>query len=151
MSQADAETIAGWHYPEPFSFYDFDADPNDVAELLDATSRGEDYVAVEDDTGGLVGFFQFKRPHGPTLEIGLGLHPERTGQGLGSPFLEAGLEYARRRFAPERFTLSVATFNSRARAVYEKAGFTTTRTFTHSTNGGDWEFVEMQRQAAAKG
>jgi hypothetical protein len=35
MSQADAEAIAGWHYPEPFSFYDWAADPNDLAELLD--------------------------------------------------------------------------------------------------------------------
>jgi [ribosomal protein S18]-alanine N-acetyltransferase len=35
MSQADAEAIARWHYPEPFSFYDWAADPNDLAELLD--------------------------------------------------------------------------------------------------------------------
>src|SRR6058998_2149526 len=42
MSQADAEAIAGWHYPEPFSFYDWAADPNDLAELLNPTARGDD-------------------------------------------------------------------------------------------------------------
>jgi hypothetical protein len=31
--------------------------------------------------------------------------------------------------------------------VYERAGFTAVRVFMHSTNGGDWEFVEMRRPA----
>jgi hypothetical protein len=57
MSQADAEAIAGWHYPEPFSFYDWAADPNDLAELLDPTARGDGYFAVEDEGGSLIGFF----------------------------------------------------------------------------------------------
>jgi [ribosomal protein S18]-alanine N-acetyltransferase len=56
-------------------------------------------------------------------------------------------EYARRRFAPKRFTLSVASFNQRAITVYERAGFAPVRVFAHSTNGGEWEFVEMQRPA----
>jgi [ribosomal protein S18]-alanine N-acetyltransferase len=147
MSQADAEAIACWHYPDPFSFYDWTSDPNDLAGLLDPTARGDDYVAVEDEAGSLIGFFHFKRPHGPRLEIGLGLHPEWTGQGLGRRFLEAGLEYARRRFAPKQFTLSVASFNRRAITVYERAGFAPVRVFTHWTNGGEWEFIEMRRSA----
>jgi [ribosomal protein S18]-alanine N-acetyltransferase len=147
MSQADAEAIARWHYPEPFSFYDWTSDPDDLAELLDPTARGDGYVAVEDEAGSLIGFFQFKRPRGPRLEIGLGLHPEWTGQGLGKRFLEAGLEYARRRFAPKQFTLSVASFNRRAITVYERAGFAPVRVFTHRTDGGEWEFIEMRRSA----
>ena len=112
-----------------------------------STRQGDDYVAVEDETGSLIGFFHYKRPHGERLEIGLGLHPELTGQGLGNGFLEAGLEYARRRFTPKQFTLSVASFNRRAITVYERAGFAPFRIFTHWTNGGEWEFVEMQRSA----
>ena len=57
MSQADAEVIARWHYPAPFSFYDWTSDPDDLAELLDPTARGDDYVAVEDEAGSLIGFF----------------------------------------------------------------------------------------------
>jgi len=121
MSQADAEAIARWHYPEPFSFYDVAADPDGLAELLDSTLRGGEYFAVDDGSGTLVGFFQCKRPHGETLEIGLGLHPDWTGRGLGVAFLNAGLEHARRRFAPKRFTLSVASFNRRAITVYSEA------------------------------
>jgi [ribosomal protein S18]-alanine N-acetyltransferase len=148
ISQEDAETIALWHYPEPFSFYDWAADQDDLAELLDSEARGEAYAAVEDEAGALVGYFSFKpRPAG-ILEIGLGLHPEKTGRGHGGAFLGAGLEYARRRFAPEQFSLSVATFNGRAITVYERAGFAPVRVYMHSTNGGEWEFVEMRRSAS---
>jgi ribosomal-protein-alanine N-acetyltransferase len=147
MSQADAEAIASWRYPEPFSFYDWTADADDLAELLDAALRGDAYFAADDDSGGLVGYFSFKKKGGGTLEVGLGLHPDRTGQGLGASFLAQGLAYARRRFAPERFTLAVASFNMRAIKVYERAGFTRVRAYMHSTNGGEWEFLEMGRSA----
>ena len=59
--------------------------------------------------------------------------------------LAAGLEFARTRFEPARFVLSVATFNERAIKVYERAGFSRERTYMHSTNGGEWEFLEMSR------
>jgi len=147
VTQANAEAIALWHYPEPFSFYDWAEDPDDLAELLDPASRGDAYFAVEDRAGELIGFFSFKRRDARTLEIGLGLRPDRTGQGLGGAFLHAGLDFARSRFEPADFVLSVATFNRRAITVYERAGFTPVRIFMHSTNGGDWEFVEMRRPA----
>ena len=106
--------------------------------------RGDVYFSVRDEKGELAGFFGFKRPASDTVEIGLGLHPELTGRGLGASFLAAGLDYARSRFAPARFVLSVATFNRRAITVYERAGFAAIRVYMHSTNGGEWEFVEME-------
>src|SRR5205823_5982292 len=98
----------------------------------------------------LIGFFSFKQADRRTLDIGLGLDPEHTGHGFGAGFLEAGLEYARSHFEPERFVLSVATFNRRAITVYERAGFVRVRAYDHSTNGGIWEFVEMRRPARAR-
>jgi [ribosomal protein S18]-alanine N-acetyltransferase len=145
LTQADAEAISRWHYPEPFSFYDWAEDPWDLAELLDPAARGDAYFAVEDTAGDLVGYFSFKVRDERTLRIGLGLRPDRTGQGLGGAFLRAGLDFARSRFEPAQFVLAVATFNRRAITVYERAGFTSVRVFMHSTNGGDWEFVEMRR------
>jgi [ribosomal protein S18]-alanine N-acetyltransferase len=145
MNQEDAEMIALWHYPEPFSFYDWAADGDDLAELLDPEARKNFYASVEDEACVLVGYFTFKPKAPGILEIGLGLHPEKTGRGHGGAFLTAGLEYARRRFAPEEFTLAVATFNRRAITVYERVGFAPVRVYMHSTNGGEWEFVEMRR------
>ena len=145
LTQADAEAIAEWRYPEPYSFYDWTADPGDLRELLEPARRGEAYWAVRDDADELVGHFSFKP--GSAVEIGLGLRPDLTGRGLGASFLAAGLEFARARFAPERFTLAVATFNERAITVYERAGFVRGRVYMHWTNGAEWEFIEMTRSA----
>jgi len=146
MTEADAQVIAAWKYPAEYSFYDFMSDPDDLAELLDPIARADEYFAVDSEET-LIGFFQYKRPHGSSLGIGLGLHPDWTGRGFGRRFLEAGLDYGRRSFAPEQYTLSVATFNRRAITVYERAGFAIVRTFNHRTNGREWEFVEMRRPA----
>ncbi len=51
------------------------------------------------------------------------------------------------RYAPRRFTLDVATFNERARQVYERAGFKPLETFTRRMNGGLHEFLAMYRSA----
>ena len=147
LTQADAEAIAEWRYPEPYSFYNWTADTDDLRELLDPSLRGEAYWAAKDEAGELVGHFSFKPKDGGVLEIGLGLRPDLTGRGLGASFLDAGLEFARGRFAPGRFVLSVATFNERAIKVYERAGFVRGRVYMHSTAGDEWEFIEMSRSA----
>ena len=147
MTQADAEAIALWHYPEPYSFYDWVEDRDDLDELVDPARRGEAYVSVDDPDGTLIGYFSFKRTARRTITVGLGLRPDHTGMGLGEAFLAAGLDHARTRFDPESFALSVATFNRRAITVYERAGFVRERVYDHATNGGVWEFVEMRRPA----
>jgi ribosomal-protein-alanine N-acetyltransferase len=147
MTQDDAEAVAGWRYPAPHAFYDWTADPGDLAELLDAASRERGgYLAVDDEAGDLVGFGSC-REDGGVVTLGLGLRPDHTGRGLGAAFLAALLDCARERFAPQAFALSVAAFNQRAITVYERAGFERVRVFTHATNGGEWEFVEMRRPA----
>jgi ribosomal-protein-alanine N-acetyltransferase len=147
LSQEEAEAISEWRYPEPYSFYNWTADVDDLRELLDPSLRGEAYWAVKDEAGELVGHFSFKPKDEQTVEIGLGLRPDLTGRGLGGSFLAAGLEFAGTRFALARFVLSVATFNTRAIKVYERAGFTRERIYMHSTNGAEWEFLEMSRPA----
>jgi ribosomal-protein-alanine N-acetyltransferase len=140
MTADDAEAIAAWHYPGPYAFYDSDQDPADLAELLDPGEWGRRYFAA-DAEGELAGFFVFK-PHGDGTEIGLGLRPDLTGQGLGARFLEAGLRFA----GAERYTLAVAAFNRRAIKVYERAGFAVTRRYVHRTNGADHDFLQMERR-----
>jgi [ribosomal protein S18]-alanine N-acetyltransferase len=146
MTQAEAVAITNWRYPDPYSFYDWTADPDDAALLLDPKRRKGRFFSARDDKGELVGFFEFQEK-GKDLVIGLGLHPDLTGRGLGREFLELGMAFAQKRFSPERFRLSVATFNKRAIKVYERAGFNTTRAFDHETNGGVYRFIEMTRPA----
>lgn len=99
--------------------YDLDADPADRQAFLDPTNWADAY-AVEADDGTLVGFFEFDPADG-TVEVGLGVHPEYTGRGLGRAFVEAGLEFARDRYDAERFELAVAAFNDRAISVVRAA------------------------------
>jgi ribosomal-protein-alanine N-acetyltransferase len=146
MSQEVAEAIAEWRYEPPYDFYDWQADEDDLAELLDPMRRAESYFSAHKSSADLIGFFSF-RPDGDVVDVGLGLRPDRTGWGLGQSFLEAGLAFASERFAPRRFTLKVAAFNARAIKVYERTGFARTRSFMHHTNGGLFSFVEMERPA----
>ncbi len=146
MDDADARGISGWRYEPPYDFYDATADPADLAELLDPERRENAYFSVLDDASRLVGFFQFEKTDG-TIDVGLGLRPDLTGKGLGAGFVLSGLAFARERFSPGRFTLSVATFNDRAITVYERAGFRRGEVFVHETNGGEHEFLRMEREA----
>lgn len=145
MDDDDAREVAAWRYDPPYAFYNWDADAGDLALLLSKEHREGRYFAAFLATE-LVGFFGF-RPEGHDVVVGLGLRPDLTGRGLGVSFLEAGLEFARKRFAPSRFRLSVATFNERAICVYTRAGFVPQRAFDHETNGGVYPFLEMTRSA----
>jgi ribosomal-protein-alanine N-acetyltransferase len=140
MTAEDAEAIAAWHYPGPYAFYDWEQDPDDLAELLDPGEWGRRYFAA-DAAGELAGFFVLK-PHDDGTEIGLGLRPDLTGQGLGARFLEAGLRFG----GAERYTLAVAAFNQRAITVYERAGFAVIARYVHRTNGADHDFLRMERE-----
>ncbi len=146
MEDAEAVEVSGWHYEPPYDFYDATSDLDDLEELLDPKRREDAYFSVFDRGGVLVGFFQFEK-EGKTVDVGLGMKPDLTGKGLGVGYLLAGLEFARRRFSPERFTLSVATFNERAILVYERAGFGRDTLYKHNTNGGEYLFLSMAKKA----
>jgi [ribosomal protein S18]-alanine N-acetyltransferase len=81
------------------------------------------------------------------VDIGLGMKPDLTGKGLGLNFLEMGLQFARQHFAVRSFRLAVATFNQRAIKLYVRAGFQPTRVYKNYTNGGEFDFLEMTREA----
>ena len=162
MTEAEARAIAAWRYEGSYAFYNMPEgvadDPGYLRELLDPENP---YYAAYDSRGELVGFLAFGDPArvGTTaereaayggeeaLDVGLGLRPDLTGQGLGLAFVEAGLAFARKRFAPVRFRLSVAAFNHRAIRVYERAGFRRVLTTTLDSSGGPREFVIMVRDA----
>jgi ribosomal-protein-alanine N-acetyltransferase len=143
MTQAEAVTIAGWRYDTPYSFYDWTADLDDLAELLGKDTREGKYFSAFANAE-LVGWFGFSET-GDVVDFGLGLRPDLTGRGFGLAYVETGLAFARERFRQRRFRLSVAVFNERAICVYERAGYEAVRTFDHETNGGIHPFVEMTR------
>lgn len=143
-TEEDAYQIASWHYPPPYDFYDMDQDPEDLAEFLDSRTWQKPNYSVFNEAGELVGFFNF-RLDGQRVEIGLGLRPHLTGKGLGQAFINAGLAIGQEHFSVGMWSLSVATFNTRAIRLYEHGGFTALNTFLQHTNGGEDEFLRMVR------
>jgi [ribosomal protein S18]-alanine N-acetyltransferase len=158
LDEDDVEEILHWRYAGELSVYGFDTpDPAARAEekrdLLDSANQ---YHAARSVTGELVGFCCFgpdaRVPGGdyaePALDVGLGLRPDLVGQGLGLPFLNAILNFARGSAKPPRFRLTVAAFNRRAVRVYERAGFETVARFEQRRPDGQGtgaEFLVMVR------
>jgi [ribosomal protein S18]-alanine N-acetyltransferase len=116
IREASPEThrlLATWQYPPPYDFYDGTVEP---------VLNPERFFEALDEREELIGFYYFE-PKPPDLDYGLGLRPDLTGRGLGADFFAAGLAFARERFEPQQVFLHVASFNKRARRVYERAGF----------------------------
>ncbi|MYL36636.1 SACOL1771 family peroxiredoxin [Halobacillus litoralis] len=144
MTQQEAEEIAAWHYPPPYDFYDMTADEEDYEAFIDPHRRSaHTYSAYK--AGMLIGFFTIHPTSEETVDVGLGLRPDLTGQGRGASFVAAGLDFAERRCGARVFTLSVAAFNERAVEVYRRAGFKETHRFDQKTNGGTYPFIAMKK------
>ncbi|QDP42147.1 GNAT family N-acetyltransferase [Radiobacillus deserti] len=144
ITQKQAEDIANWHYDENYSFYDMEADPEDLEEFLDPLQRGESVFAVtiENELMGFLTIQQFTEKN--IIDIGLGMRPDFTGKGMGKEFLKKCVEFILKNYGPERITLSVATFNQRAIKVYKRFGFRDQEIFIQHTNGGEYEFLRME-------
>ena len=145
MTAVDAHAIATWRYPGEYSFYDADADSDDLAELLDPAEWGQRYFAADELTGHTLAGSLVVKLTGPVAEIGLGLRPDLIGRGLGESFLRACLHFASAALGAQSYSLAVAAFNRRAITVYERAGFQEVGRFEHLTNGGLHAFIRMAR------
>ncbi|MFT3861141.1 GNAT family N-acetyltransferase [Micropruina sp.] len=147
MTTGVAREIAdNWKYPPPYDFYDMTADPEDYAEFVMPESWHKVCLQVRVD-GQLFGFLSGRfLADGRGLEIGLGMHPNLTGKGLGRAFMEANLAWLREDSPGTPIRLNVAAFNARAIRTYEGVGFCRVRTFTQATNGGTFDFIEMEHE-----
>ncbi|MGG3913298.1 GNAT family N-acetyltransferase [Rossellomorea vietnamensis] len=144
MTQEQAENIAfQWHYDGDYSFYDMEADEEDLDEFLSPEERGNTTFAITKDME-LVAFFSVSKIADGIFDIGLGMRPDLTGKGNGIEFLRAGMNYVQSEFNSEKITLSVATFNQRAIKLYRKGGFKDVETFKQNTNGSTFEFLKME-------
>ena len=142
MDETAARAIATWRYEPPYEVYSLDTgDPDELVDcFLDPANA---YYYVVDGGGFLAAYCCFgpdaRVPGGdydnPALDVGLGVHPDRTGQGLGHAFVRAVLRFARQEFAPAEFRVTVAEFNERALRVWNAAGFQPVQKFERAPNG----------------
>lgn len=121
----------GWRYPAPYDFYDppeaTDIDYY-VRQFLDPDLM---FHAVLDDHDRFVGFCSYGRDGQvkggdytlDALDIGVGMRPDLTGQGIGAAFFEAILHFADEHVKAGRKRVTVAKFNERALRLYRRFGF----------------------------
>ncbi|RDY69137.1 GNAT family N-acetyltransferase [Halobacillus sp. SY10] len=143
-TQQEAEEMAGWKYPAPYDFYDMTADEDDLELFINPEKRSPHTYSAHKD-GELIGFLTVDLKNHPAVDLGLGMHPDEAGRGQGESFVQSCLCFATERYQARAFTLSVATFNKRAIAVYERVGFKKKHTFMQATNGGQYEFLSMEK------
>jgi ribosomal-protein-alanine N-acetyltransferase len=146
----EALALARWRYTGIYSSYNFSLAASlwiAITQLLFQLLGTSLYYVVRDSGGDLVGMFSFYPRPGNIVEVGLGMRPDKTGQGAGLAFVRAGLDFAREEFKPASFQLDVAVFNQRARLVYERAGFAQTGTLTRRIKGHHEEYIKMSRPA----
>ena len=148
LSQNNAEAIADeWKYQGVYEFYNMTSDSEDYEELMTPSLRKDNYFQVMKGNT-LFGFFVIEKAldSDDIVDIGLGIKPELTGNGLGQAFLLEILDYIRKNISVKTVRLGVASFNERAKKVYEKAGFVQTKIYDQPTNGSVYEFVEMKKE-----
>ena len=150
--RADAELFCTWRYGGLYTMYD--QRPELRANYLEPSFR---YHSVSDARGALVGFCCFgadARVLGITyddsaLDIGLGMAPALTGQGLGAVFVAAIIHFAEANYHPAALRLTVAAFNRRAISVYERNGFRPAERHQLRRYGVMLDFVVMKRETPA--
>ena len=136
LTQKNAKIIVGWQYDPPYDLYDME--PKHLVGLLNPDYR---YHQVLDRSGELAGYCCFgedaRVPGGiydegepKVLDIGVGLKPQLTGQGLGKEFVSAILFYAGNTFQPPIYRVTVADFNQRSLKTFLSLGFEITEQFT---------------------
>ena len=127
LRMREALALARWRYAGIYAGYNFGATGQsldrlhsvDCSELL-GTSL---YYSVLDSEGDLVGMFSFYPRHENIVEVGLGMRPDKTGQGSGS-----GIRAGRARLCPRR---------SSSRPPSSSTWLTSTNALAWSTSGPD--------------
>jgi RimJ/RimL family protein N-acetyltransferase len=141
LTAEQGEVMAQWRYPGPWAVYD-------VTGPLDPA---EGFWAVLDERGDVAGYACFgfearvpglnERPG--VLDVGVGMRPDLTGQGLGRAFAEAVLTHGHAISGVGRLRAVVQEWNTRGRRLLTGLGFA--ETGTHDV--GEVTYVVYERDA----
>jgi RimJ/RimL family protein N-acetyltransferase len=128
--------ILTWRYESPYDLYnmgDGTDDPIGLTQAIDYFSQPEYcFQAMVCQPGNELAAFCSFGPDGrvgggdytlPAVDIGMGVHPDNTGRGLGSMFAGAAIAFAWQNFDEPRLRVTIAEFNLRAQKVWRRHGF----------------------------
>jgi RimJ/RimL family protein N-acetyltransferase len=151
LTNDQALKIVTWQYDPPYEIYSLA--PEDLNGLLNPDYR---YHQVLDEQDSLVGYCcfgldaqvpggEYSRGEPEVLDVGVGLAPKLTGQGLGVGFVTAILDYAWKTYLPAIFRVTIADFNGRSLQTFLNLGFEVTGHFIREM--GKMPFTQLERKA----
>ena len=157
----DVRHILTWRYEPPYHIYDMGRDPADPVQLAEAVDyflqpQYHFQAVLRLPTAELAAFCSFG-PDGQVaggdysataVDIGLGVHPQNTGRGLGRMFAGAAIDFAQKTFTPPRLRVTIAEFNRRAQRVWERHNFVPVQRFR--SNYGQRPFIIYVRDSSQK-
>ena len=145
LDEISAETILHWKYEPPYDIYNLSSpEPEDKLRYL--LNPQNAFYGIYGQRDHLEAFCSFG-PDGqvtgadystPALDIGLGVRPDLTGQGHGSEYVNAAINFAYSTYTPQHLRVTIAAFNGRALRVWERAGFQVVQKFR-----GGWENMDF--------
>ncbi|MEZ4645379.1 MAG: GNAT family N-acetyltransferase [Chloroflexota bacterium] len=142
ITAVDVRQFIYWQYEAPYDVYNIaTGELNETAVAQEITYFLDPAInchAIIDQQGMLQAFCTFGKdaqvPGGDysqdALDIGLGVRPDRTGQGQGYRFVAAVIEFAQKTFQPTMLRVTIAEFNERAKRVWLGQGFVEGQRFT---------------------
>jgi RimJ/RimL family protein N-acetyltransferase len=142
IQEEQIRQYVSWQYEPPYDIYN--ENPADVDEIVDYYLDPQYQAhAITDKNGRLIGICSFgpdgRVPGGRYLhdatDIGLAIHPDLTGQGKGTDYIQSVVHFAWERYSPPALRVTIAEFNRRAQRVWQKAGFVQIERFGRRTDG----------------
>lgn len=136
LTPENAKRMINWNYDPPYDLYDLA--PEHLPRLLNPDYRYHQVLNLSGELDGFCCFGEDARVPGggysegepKVLDIGVGLKPELTGQGLGNDFVGAVLNFAEDIYQPEIYRVTVADFNQRSLKTFQSFGFSICGHFT---------------------
>lgn len=130
LTDAQIREFSGWQYGGPYALYNMSAE-NEAEQLAFFRDPANGYYAIVDEASILLGFCNFgadaQVPGGvysdDAIDVGIGMHPDLTGQGRGAAYTQAVLAFAQAHYPGQALRVTIAEFNRRAQRVCEKHGF----------------------------
>jgi RimJ/RimL family protein N-acetyltransferase len=138
----DVRHILTWRYEPPYDIYNMGSAMPDAIELAEAIDyflrpQYRFQVMLRQPAGELAAFCSFGQDgqvaggdySASAVDIGMGVHPQYTGRGLGTMFAGAAIDFALQNFDPPRLRVTIAEFNRRAQKVWERHNFVPVQRF----------------------
>lgn len=145
MTKSEAEEIIKWQYDAPYDFYNFPNPEQYELEILNENYRNQYFYSVYENDQ-LIGLYEI-HVEDNIATLGLGMKPDKTGQGKGQQFVENAIHFIKTHH-PEVMVIDIAvvSFNERAMKVYERCGFTHYDDVLMMSYGTLHEFVKMKKE-----